>query len=254
MSNEQKTPQFSDAELLAYLDGALEEALAQRIEQSGDAQRRLAQLARQQQQLAARLYRANCPDAHTLGEYQMRLLAAEQAAQVAQHIAICPHCALELDELRATLGDLASDLEMSVVERLRVLIARLVPDLPNLGASPAGMPGPAGMPALAGMRGAMPSQQGGPRLYEAGDIQLSLEVQDAAEAGRKSVLGLITGAEATGWQVTLWREEESVAELVQTVAVDELGNFVFDSLAPGAYTLTLRGDDVEVVIQDLAVS
>lgn len=251
MSNEQRTPEFSDADLLAYLDGELEEGLAREVAQSANAERRLRELAQQEHILAARLYRADCPEAHDLGEYLLQSMAAERAALVAQHVEICPHCAMELNELRDTMRELAGDLETPFIERLRVLVGRLVPDiqLPSFGS------GTAPMPALAGMRGEME----GPLLYEAGEVQVSLEVQDDAtgaegSTGRKSVLGLVTGAEVTGWQATLWLEDGPVAELVQTLKVDELGNFVFDGLHPGTYALTLRGDEVEVVIQDLAVS
>ncbi len=245
MSNEQPSPQVADAELLAYLDGELEEVRARQIEQDAAARQRLALLVRQQRRLAAVLYRADCPDAHTLGEYHLHSLAEADAERVAQHLDICPHCVLELDELRGTLRELAADLELSASERLRLLVARLAPQWPSLGS------GPAPMPALAGVRGAT----NGPLLYEAGDVQVSVEVQDdAAAAGRKSVLGLVTGADAAGWQATLWLESGPVAELVQSVRVDELGNFVFDGLSPGTYALSLRGDAVEVVVQELAVA
>jgi len=258
MSDEERTPGLSDADLLAYLDGELEEELAQEIERlvgvrsadirsadirSADIRRRLQTLAQEERRLAAGLYRGNCPDSHELGEYHMQLLAAERARPVAQHVDICPHCAMELDELRATLREMAPDLETSFVERVRVLIARLVPDLPSFGGGP--------VPALAGIRG----DAGGPLLYEAGEVQISLEVQDdAGAAGRKSVLGLVTGGDSEGRQATLWLEDGPLAELVQTQEVDEMGNFVFEGLLPGRYSLTLRGADDEVVIQDLTVS
>jgi len=240
MTDDQRTPHLSDAELLAYLDGELDEELARHVERSTVYRERLQALARQERRLAANLYRGTCPDAHELGEFHMELLAPERAALITQHTDICPHCALELRELQTYLDELAPELEYSFLERVRVFIARLIPDVPNLGG--AQMP----VPVLAGMRG----EAGGPLLYEAGEAQVSLEVQDdAARAGHKSVLGLITGVDAAGWQVVLWQDSKQV----QALEVDDLGNFVFEVLPPGAYRLVLRGNGVEIVIQDLAV-
>lgn len=255
MSNDRQTQHFSDAELLAYLDGAQEPDIAQQIEQSPAARQRLAQLSRQQKQLAARLYRAACPDPHTLGEYHLNMLAAAERGHIRQHVDACPHCARELQQFGADLQAVSSDIEVTMFERLRLLVARLIPPAPSFGT----VPGP--VPALAGMRGG----NGGPLTYEAGAVQVAIEIHDdAATVGRKSIVGLVTATEegaaqdsATepgGWQVTLWREEGPVAELLQTVRIDDLGNFMFDGLAPGDYALTLRGDAVEIVIQELAVS
>ncbi|HZD10861.1 MAG TPA: hypothetical protein VE553_05905 [Candidatus Binatia bacterium] len=241
MSDEHRTPHVSDADLLAYLDGVLEEELARHIERSPGYRHRLEELARQERRMLAHVYRGTCPDAQELGEYHMDLLAPERAAIVAQHLEICPRCASELNELRAFLDELAPELEYNLLERVRVLIARLVPDFPSVGG--ALMPAP----ALAGMRG----EVAGPLLYEADDVQVSVEVQDdGAHAGRKSVLGVVTGGDAAGWQATLWQDMEQV----QTQSVDDLGNFVFEALPAGGYRLTLRGDEVEIVIQDLAVT
>ena len=241
MSDEQRTPHLSDADLLAYLDGKLDEKLARHIKRSTAYRQRLEDLARQERRLRVSLYRGACPDALELGKYQLKLVAPERAAHIAQHINICPHCVLELQDLRSYLGELAPELEFTFLERVRVLIGRLVPELPDLGGgfTPA--------PALAGVRG----EAGGPLLYEAGEVQVSLEIQDdAARAGHKSVLGLITGVDAAGWQATLWQDSERVEALV----VDDLGNFIFESLPPGAYRLILRGSGVEIVIQDLTVN
>ena len=247
MSDEQRQPDFTDADLLAYLDGETDETLMRVIEASPDCRRRLEELAREDRRLAVGLYRSTCPDAHELGEYELALLPGERAARVAQHVAQCPHCTLELQDLRAFLHEAAADLEYTFMERVHVLIARLVPDLPAAGGGP--------VPALAGMRGATT----GPLYYEAGDVQVSLDGQDdTSGGGRMSVRGQITGVDPAGWRAMLWREngQEETGEAVQaeTVNVDELGNFVFEALQTGSYQMILRGGGLEIVIQDLAVT
>ncbi len=244
MSDAQETPHIGDAELLAYLEGDAEKEVVEQIERSTVYQERLETLKEQERRLRALLYRGTCPDAHELGQFELKMLDAEPAALVAQHVESCPHCALELEELRGFLKDVAPELEYSLLERVRVLIARLAPD-------PGRMSGDRQpIPSLAGMRGT----DDGPLVYESDGVQVSLEVQDdAGGAGRKSMLGLITGAEATGWQATLWQEDGPLAELVQTQEIDDLGNFVLEGLLPGSYSLTLRGEEIEVVVQELVV-
>ncbi|MFW6097799.1 MAG: hypothetical protein ACOC9Z_06970 [Chloroflexota bacterium] len=244
MSDAQGTPHIGDAELLAYLDGDAEEEVVEQIERSTVYQERLKELKEQERRLRALLYRGTCPDAHELGQFELKMLGTERAALVAQHVDSCPRCAMELEELHDFLKDVAPDLEYSLLERVRILIARLAPDPGRMGGDRQPMP------ALAGVRGA----DNGPLIYETDGVQVSLEVQDdAGGAGRKSVLGLVTGAEPNGWQATLWQEDGPLAEMVQTQEIDELGNFILEGLLPGTYSLTLRGEEVEVVVQELVV-
>lgn len=240
MSNERGIPQPSDAELLAYLDGELPPQRAREIEQSAENRRRLAELARHERRLSAHLYRGACPDAHLLGEYHLELLPEAEAEPIAAHLAICPHCAQEVQQLQAYLEDVASDLEYRVLERLKVLVARLAPGFDaGTSLSPAA-------PALAGVRGG----EDGPLVYTADDVQVSLEVQDdAAAANRRAILGLVLGVDAEGWGVYLWRDEEEVAG----AAVDELGNFMLGDLEPDTYRLLLHGEQVLIHIPELIV-
>jgi anti-sigma factor RsiW len=239
MSDEQRTPQWSDATLLAYLDGELEAELAQKIERSPQGRRRLRRLAREQRQLASSLHRATCPGSHRLGEYHLQLLAPEQASAIAQHLQICSHCQQELEELQGFLEELAPEIEYSLQERVQILIARLLPQAPR-GAS-------LGEALPAAVRGA----GDGPRIYEADDVQVTLDVQeDPARAGRKSILGIVTGVDAKGWDVQVWHDEEQVS----VEKVDDAGNFVVEALAPGSYRLLLRGADVAIYVEELAVS
>ena len=83
-----------------------------------------------------------------------------------------------------------------------------------------------------------------------GDVQIAIEVQDDAERpGRKTLLGLVIGAEPAGMQAHLWQDERRIV----TIPVDELGNFVIPDLAPGVYELIVGGPEVEVHVQELQV-
>ncbi len=83
------------------------------------------------------------------------------------------------------------------------------------------------LPALAfGLRG----DESGVHFYQAGEAQITLEVQDDPNApGRKILVGLILVGEAAGLQAHLWRQDQAIA----SAEVDELGNFTLSGLEPG---------------------
>jgi hypothetical protein len=90
----------------------------------------------------------------------------------------------------------------------------------------------------------------GPAIFQAGEVQIALEVQDDADRpGLQVLLGLVTGAEAAGWTVSLWRDEQLVAE----TEVDDLGNLFFGGLEQGSYELIVSGPEAEIHIQNLDI-
>ncbi len=188
--------------------------------------------------LKAALYRITCPDSATLGNFHLGLLPEDAAAQITDHLAICPHCVREIEQLEAFLAETAVSLQPSTIERIKVWIAKRI----SGGGQTRNM---LGTPAFA-MRGG----DTGPLMYEAGDAQLSLEVQDDPEhPGRKSILGLILGIETTAMEATLLRED-----VVETAAtLDDLGNFAITNLRTGQYTLLLTGPDLEIQITAIEI-
>jgi hypothetical protein len=188
--------------------------------------------------LKAALYRITCPDSATLGNFHLGLLPEDAAKQIADHVAICPHCVREIKQLELFLAETAVSLQPSTAERIKVWIAKRLPT--------GGQPGSVlGTPAFA-MRG----NDTGPLMYEAGDAHLSLEVQDDPEhPGHRSILGLVLGIETEAVEVSLIQEEA----VVTAVTLDELGNFTFIGLEPGKYELTLSGKDIEIHVQDLFI-
>jgi hypothetical protein len=203
-----------------------------------------------EKRLAAQLYRVTCPTTTELGEYHLHLMAGSQTDTIRQHLRSCPHCQAELTQLQAYLTDLTPDVEHSLGERIQIWIARLIPAGTMGGGTP--------QPALA-LRG----QDNGPLMYEAGDAQLSLEVQDDPEKlGARVILGLLIGVETVETPALsgdlrsqaevmahLWQAAQKVAQ----VPVDEYGNFVFTGLPPGAYELIVSGPDFEIHVQKLTV-
>jgi hypothetical protein len=234
--------ELADRELLAYLDGEAGHQVVAHLEQCPHCRERAEQLAQLQGRMTAELYRIMCPSTMELGEYHLGLLPGDQSATVTRHLTECPHCSGEVAQLKGYMGELAGDLEFNLQEQIRVLVAQLVGS--GEGRDRPGAPTLA--PAFAGVRGG----EEGPRLYQAGDAQIVIEVQDdASQPGRKALLGLIMGIETRELVGHLWLGDRPVAQ----APVDELGNLAITNLAPDRYKLILKGPDLEIQIQDLDV-
>jgi anti-sigma factor RsiW len=241
-----RIPPFEGLQLLMALDGQADPEVAMHMSQCPHCQEHVDQLAQIQHTATTRLFRAACPSALELGEYQLGILPAATSAHLQQHVASCPHCAHELRQLASFMDSLdpylRTDPLAAIKQSITVLVARLVtrPQFSGL----AGRPGFS--PALAGLRG----EAAGPLTYEAGDVQIILDIQnDQQHTDRKAVIGLVIGWVEQDVQVHLWRAEQRVG----ATAVDTFGNFSIDDLAPGAYELFLTGEHSEIHIQDLHV-
>lgn len=275
-----RSTKLSDSVLLAYLAGDADAATNAHLAMCHACQQRAATLAAQERRLTVSLYRRECPPSLTLSEYQLGLLPATESRTIARHLRHCPHCTNELQILTAYLADVAPTLEieptLGLLERARILVARLVEDLPNLDALGGLLTGAS--LASAGVRGDV----GAHLVYAVEDVQVIIDVQtDAQQPAHRALLGLLLGF-SDPQQITaqLWPAEEPVgnkpvrttaptslqpnatpstyfvegyAKPVATTTVDDLGNFVLTALPPGVYDLILSSDKAEVHIQTLLI-
>ena len=241
-------PELGDRILLTYIDGRADHQVLAHLERCPHCREKFEQLTRLHNRLTAQLYRFSCPSLTELGEFCLDVVSYAQARAINQHLAECPHCSRELAQLKDYLTELAPTLESGPLERfkerVRVLVARLV----NGGLVDGLSRRPTPAPAYAGLRG----DEEAPLIYQANDLQVVIQVQeDPSRLGRKTILGLIIGlAEGHELEAHLWRSDQCV----DTVSVDELGDFVFPNLAPDNYELILSGSEVEIHIQNLKVS
>ncbi len=193
--------------------------------------------------LTRSLFRIDCPSSLELGEYQLGLLPVETSIAIARHASVCPYCTAEIETLVGFMAQpepLPASAPAPALSRLRVRVADLVS-----GASSA-LGRPALAPAFAGLRG----DDDGPLIYEAGDAQVILDVQDDEERpDRRAIIGLLLGLADQDVTVHLWRDEQPVSR----IEADMFGNFSFDDLAPGQYELFVSGELEEIHIQDLQV-
>jgi hypothetical protein len=264
-----------DEELLAYLAGETVQPFV--IEHLSICQRCADQLATYKQLEAvftAKLYRWDCPPGIVLGEYQLGLLSKEMAAAVMHHLSRCTLCAEEVASLSDFLTNdpllspgsvqqmqtveaknhhfLAST-ERTLVrmrersyERVRRVVATLIPPQPR----------------LAFQRGADSTTDTYPRRYSAEDISASIQVgRDSNRRDMAQLIGFVTRNGSSletllGTKVLLLPQTEqpgmSSTSLMQRI--DELGNFVFPSIAPGVYTLEMHFPEQIVALENVPVT
>jgi len=177
------------------------------------------------------LYRFDCPDAHTLGEYELDLLEASERTRIAAHAVECAECTAELGVLRSFLAA-PTRVPEPIGPRARRMVATLF--TPRAGL------------AYGGLRG---SGDASTRLYEAGSVTVTLGPGSAPG----SILGLVVAGDAeTGFDSGEVRLLHADATVLRT-QMDDLGNFELADLATGTYALEIDVPDGVVVIEDLAV-
>jgi len=88
-----------------------------------------------EQRLRLTLYRFDCPDAQTLGEYELNMLDPVERTRIAAHAVDCDECTVELGELRAFLARPTSVAEPAF-QRARRIVAKLFSPRPGLAYAP----------------------------------------------------------------------------------------------------------------------
>jgi hypothetical protein len=178
------------------------------------------------------LYRFDCPDAHTLGEYELDMLETADRVAIARHARDCDECTAELSVLRTFLAT-PTHVPEPLGDRARRIVATLFTARPGL--------------AYGGLRGAGdPSMQ----VYEAGDVTVTL----GPGPTRGSLLGLVVAGDALPSALET-REVRLLPPQGAPIAtqLDDLGNFEFDNLGGGTYGLELDLPVGLVVIEALRV-
>ena len=267
-----------DEELLAYLAGEhVRPLVKQHLARCQRCTSQLAAYKRIESTLTSKLYRFDCPPNQVLGEYQLGILSKELSAAVNNHLSICTLCKAEVATLAEFLVNdqvlaqpaVARDMSAqtsspknnhrsaqdakSMLERLqntantgaRRILATLLPPQPRLA-----FQRDTTQVAL------------WPRRYMAEDVSISVQVErDASQRDSLQVIGFVTRQGKSldmlqGTQVILTSQTTEVSHdgTQYTQQIDELGNFVFSSIAPTTYTLELQLPGSNVVIEQLPVT
>jgi hypothetical protein len=186
-----------------------------------------------EQQLRLTLYRFDCPDAQTLGEYELDMLDPVERTRIAAHAVDCDECTADLGELRSFLAK-PTNVSEPVLQRARRIVAKLfTPPQPGL--------------AYGGLRG---NDDASTRVYQAGDVTITL----GPGAASGSVLGLVVARDTPPASL-----EAHAVRLLNPLGapantqLDDLGNFEFDHVAAGMYSLEVDLPVGVVVIEELRV-
>lgn len=235
--------EISDEQLLAYSDGEADQTTLDHLRRCPYCAERARAIATDQLALRALFFRAECPDAHTLGEFHLGLLSADEQDAIKNHLRTCADCAAEIVDLDHFLQAASSDpVTTPLQRRLKRMVARLTPVYPG---SESQQPAPA-------LRGAAAAPAD---VYLAEDIKVVVGLEaDGLRAGRKMLLGFTaregkTIESLSGAHVQLSHRGETVAQ----EQVDTLGNFVFSDLTSGEYELLLFTDQEQVVIEAIVI-
>jgi hypothetical protein len=216
--------------------------------------------------LIQKLYRWDCPPNQILGEYQMGLLNGDVEKAVQSHLKKCMLCAAEV----ATFIEFMANDPM-LVERVAVQpssqnnhvgikqqVKRTVEELRErsaMGARRIVATFVPPQPRLALQRNKVVDAAVWPRRYTVEDFSISMQLARGTERNDAlQLIGLVTRKGVSletfqGIPVSLTLQSSPA----YTQVVDELGNFVFSSIAPATYSLELQLPDTTIVIEQLPV-
>jgi hypothetical protein len=110
-----------DWELEAHLYDDAGPHVTQHLQVCAACRARLAEMRLFESRCCRALHRFDCPDPDTLREYAWQFLPSEQRQQVREHLAECPSCTAELDELDELLKVRDADSLGNVLARARSL-------------------------------------------------------------------------------------------------------------------------------------
>lgn len=256
-----------DEELLAYLAGErVRPVVEQHLARCQRCSSQVAGYRELERSLINKLYRWDCPPSQILGDYHLGLLSGIAAAAVEKHLSMCVLCAAEV----ATLTEFLAN-EPILVERVSVQLSS-----PNNHGS-ASQEVKRALEHLRDQSGAqvrrivatllppqrrlvyqrnLASVEVWPRRYTAEDFSISVQVERGTQRRDSlQLIGFVTRKGAAlealrGIPVVL----SSQTNIVYAQNIDELGNFVFSSIAPATYKLELQLADTTIVIEQLPVA
>jgi hypothetical protein len=212
---------------MAYGDGEAPASVVAHVEACSTCADQARGYAQIQVGLRRSLFRFDCPDAHTLGEYQLDLLEPEHRRSIAVHAVDCDACSVELQTLQTYLAMPTSIVE-SPLEHARRLVATLFQPAPGL--------------AYGGLRG---TSEATTRVFQVADVTVT--VGPGQGPGTLVGLVLVAGTEPhalDGRAVRLIPTDRAAL----SSSMDDLGNFEFEGVPAGMYALEIDLPDAQVVV------
>lgn len=225
-------------DLIAYVDGEAPREVSAMIENDPALRAEASAYAQTQRHLLRNLYRFACPSSQTLGDYELGIVTPAERTRIAAHIVDCPRCMADVQALRAFLATEDDAPSVGAMERIRRVVATLLPPPPLISPH-------------AALRGADDATT---RTYQADDVTITLDLGSPVRRGRTSLMGLIwrdndDPATIAGSTVTLLRD----GEITQTSEIDDVGNFAFDDITPEVYEVGVTLGDRIITIEGVAI-
>lgn len=196
------------------------------------------------QQLQSHLFRFDCPDPLSLGEYHFGLLDAVSRRSVQGHLSLCPLCRREVAQLAGFLTQTADPLpqgeaRQSLLERIKVFVVDIL--APSSGDL---LPNAAFRDSDEQM-----FDQTQFRVHRAGQYLVSLSLKNQGN-GQQTIVGDIANVNDpadgfTDWAYHFWQE----GMLKQVSPLDETGTFILESTNTDPFELILTGPEIEIHLQ-----
>lgn len=178
--------------------------------------------------LTKQLYRAPCPDPQVLGDFQLGTLQVGRE-EVQAHLEVCSRC-------REELATLERFLRIRDRPDLRVLLAEAWPALR------------VAEPGLAyAVRG---SPQMTSATYRAGELTLTVSITEDPQDRSLRTVAAILSSDA---QVPPARARLIGSFYHAETSLDPVGQFAFDSVPPGRYTLEVEAGETVMQVYPLEV-
>ena len=225
--------EVEESQLLAYLDHEANQDTVKHLEQCAYCLERANALARLHDHLTDNFYRVDCPTSLELGEYHLHMLTPAQMLVISQHVRDCPHCTREIEQLEEFLSDLTPDAEINPLQKVKVLIARMVGERDGSSAT--------SEPSFA-LRG----ESEGPITFVVEDIVIVLDIQPVNNE-KVNILGQVAADDQDLWTEAIVELHQN-NELQLSTIVDDLGAFQLEGVMPGLKELQVTSKNGSIVI------
>lgn len=200
--------------------------------------------------------RTLCPEAQRTGEFILGLMPPVESTKLSQHLAQCPWCAAEAEQMREWLRvpDALTEEQKNTHRPPNIPAGERIDWLRRVVATLLKVDISAPSYVKARVRG---STEGLPLTYQAENFTIVVTVQAAGPRSKGlNVLGLVQNEDGSleeliGAEIRLISQGQTVA----TEILDELGNFIFEDVQPPQpFELEITLETKIVMVPDLKLN
>lgn len=227
---------LSEDQLLAAMSDVAEDAILEHLRQCTFCKARLDRLKSAEERLIQKLYRGDCPDAETLGEFALNMLPEARQTSVAEHVHSCPRCRQDLAELK----EFWDEMDQAETHERDMIQDRQRPSVPARRPKPqTSLTSMHGSVPVRVMRGGMRGD--GPQSFELDGLRLV--VSATQEEGYYELNGQLLGPDVpVRWRNGLVKAQQGEARPVLSI-VNERGKFQCRLPTADDTDLTLTAQD-----------